>query len=85
MRGKKNKNKKLSKSRDTRTETKKIMSKLVFSFYLSTTSRFFMRQGWFLIVAISFFFSSTCSFRASISPSDKESSSDEEDEEEELT
>ncbi len=53
-------------------------------FYLSTTSLLFMRQGWFLNVAINFFFSSTCSFRASISPSDNDSPSDSEEEEEEL-
>ena len=51
-------------------------------FYLSTTSLLFMRHGWFLNVAITFFFSSTCSFRASISPSDSESSSESESEDE---
>lgn len=52
-----------------------------FCFYLSSTSLLFMRQGLFLNVAISFFFSSTCSFRAAISPSDIDSSSDSEPEE----
>lgn len=56
---------------------------LCFGFYLSSTSLLFMRQGLFLNVAISFFFSSTCSFRASISPSDSDSSSEPEEEEEE--
>lgn len=56
---------------------------LSFSLYLSSKSLFFMRQGLFLNVAISFFFSSTCSFRAAISPSDNDSSSGSEDEEEE--
>lgn len=55
---------------------------MLIRFYLSTTSLLFMRQGWFLIVASSFFFSSTCSFRASISPSDSEPSSESEEEEE---
>lgn len=54
----------------------------VYWFYLSTTSLFFMRQGWFLIVASSFFFSSTCSFKASISPSESEPSSESEEEDE---
>lgn len=55
---------------------------MLICFYLSTTSLLFMRQGWFLSVVSSFFFSSTCSFRASISPSDSEPSSDSEEEEE---
>lgn len=41
-----------------------------------------MRQGWFLKVAMIFFFSSTCSFKASISPSDSDSPSESEEEEE---
>lgn len=57
---------------------------LFFSFYLSTTSLLFILHGWFLNVAIIFFFSSTCSFNASISPSDSDSPSDSEEEEEEL-
>lgn len=52
-----------------------------FCFYLSSKSLLFMRQGLFLNVAISFFFSSTCSFRAAISPSDSDSSSDSDEEE----
>lgn len=44
-----------------------------------------MRQGLFLNVAISFFFSSTCSFRAAISPSDSDSSPEIEEAEDELT
>lgn len=50
-------------------------------FYLSWMSLRFMRQGLFLKVEISFFFSSTSSFRAAISPSDRDSSSDSEEEE----
>ena len=60
----------------------KLATVLAYCFYLSTTSLLFMRHGWFLNVAITFFFSSTCSLRASISPSDSDSSSESESEDE---
>lgn len=50
--------------------------------YLSNMSLLFIRHGLFLSVATSFFFSSTSSLRAAISPSDRDSSSESEEEEE---
>lgn len=61
--------------------THKQAEDVSFCFYLSSTSLLFMRQGLFFNVAISFFFSSTCSFRAVISPSDSDSSPESEEEE----
>lgn len=48
--------------------------------YLSRTSLRFILHGLFLMVAISFFFSSTSSINRAISPSDMESSSSSESE-----
>ena len=59
--------------------------KCVHFVYLRSLSLLFMRHGLFLRVAISFFFSSTSSFREAISPSDRESSSPDSPEEEELS
>lgn len=44
--------------------------------YFRCTSLLFIRQGLFLIIAMTFFFSSTSSFSRSISPSDMDSSSE---------
>lgn len=55
-----------------------------FDGYLSTESFFTILQGLFLMVEISFFFCSTCSFSIASSSSDSDSSSDELEEAEEV-